>query len=512
MCLLSIVLAVDTFQVAAFARADVHRPRLRRNSGPGNAPKDVEVSPESALSYLQGRLTGEREQATVLRRHLTEAIRWGLQMQQALADEEKASAFEQHKLRESLAQQANHSEAALAVERRRAAQLEAKIGAAMVVAKQHDAVVASLRQKLQRAGRAIRAEEREWRLHEAELEHKVSDEGIKVDTEEQELRKAKEAAAKQATRLRAAEDRARLADTASEEAKMAEAAEHDVQDRLEKEQRASASRERSLKAKLSDQERRIRGLETREKDLRQKLAAMHAADMAERREQAAQLEFEQHQVAQLREAEAATEAQLKRNTTKVLVLEAQVAALRKSLDESGRARKEAEAVARKTQDALDSAQAVARQLSGAVPQLLEQARLAHEARDAEKAMRAETQAQARQQISKLEDQYIDTVRRQLAEIGATAPIASTPSGVRDADAGTDFPIAMSGDGNNTMTDGMTDTPDAEAATAVAGLAELADQVATPDDAHTMEASDLARDSHGLGQLLRGTAVGGDGGT
>merc|ERR1719270_3145089 len=88
------------------------------------------------------------------------------------------------------------------------------------------------------------------------------------------------------------------------------------------------------------------------------------------------------------------------NASKVANLSAQVALANSQVDKDDSLRHQAEEVAKKAQADMNAAKAVAKQLSGTVPRLLEQERLAHEQEEAENAMRAQAQTQAKQQIDR----------------------------------------------------------------------------------------------------------------
>jgi chromosome segregation ATPase len=190
--------------------------------------------------------------------------------------------------------------------------------------------------------------------------------------------------------------------------------------------------------------------------------------------------------------------ELRSNSSKLEAETAEVAALKKRLAQEEDARKKAVAVANKARADFVQAKAVANQLQGTVPQLLEQVQLAHEKRDAEKAMRLQAQAMATNDLVRTNTAAERQMQKQVEQIDKVLPLMSAASQAApltvddDATAGDEIdkaldgteaatPIATSdggsGDAGGTNTDGTnTDAskPPASAAAATDGsvVAEL----------------------------------------
>jgi len=117
--------------------------------------------------------------------------------------------------------------------------------------------------------------------------------------------------------------------------------------------------------------------------------------------------------------------ELSGNASKLEAETAQVAALKKRLAEEEHARKKAEATATKAHADFIQAKAVARQLQGTVPQLLEQVQLAHEKRDAEKAMRLQAQAMATNDLVRSNTAAERQMQKQVDQIDKVLPLMNS---------------------------------------------------------------------------------------
>mmetsp|Transcript_108874 Transcript_108874/g.216211 ORF Transcript_108874/g.216211 Transcript_108874/m.216211 type:complete len:769 (+) Transcript_108874:54-2360(+) len=117
--------------------------------------------------------------------------------------------------------------------------------------------------------------------------------------------------------------------------------------------------------------------------------------------------------------------ELRSNESMLQAETAEVAALKKRLAEEENARKKAENIAHKAHAEAVQAKAVASQLQGTVPQLLEQVQLAHEKRDAEKAMRIQAQAIATNDVEKSNTAAEKQMQKQVEQIDKVLPLMNS---------------------------------------------------------------------------------------
>lgn len=128
-----------------------------------------------------------------------------------------------------------------------------------------------------------------------------------------------------------------------------------------------------------------------QEDLRQHVSALHNGIRIATQNLTQQLEMEQGKEYGLIKEKSSMEHELAKNIRQKKKLAKEVTLLRQRIVRGDKAREAVEKQANAVAKQLMQAQAVNRQLEGTVPQLLEQSRLAREAQDAAKAMRAQAQ-------------------------------------------------------------------------------------------------------------------------
>mmetsp|Transcript_149980 Transcript_149980/g.417918 ORF Transcript_149980/g.417918 Transcript_149980/m.417918 type:complete len:623 (+) Transcript_149980:62-1930(+) len=516
---------------------------------------DVQQSSDAALVYIHNRLaTASREEAH-LRDQLSQALRREQDLSQKLADNQRAEKVMEQRVRKVLARKTRKDAAVLAVERRheqtlgkrlrnvsralalRGQALEStrkslaemqrerdSVRSALSVAENKSATLtgrlavasgnlAELQQELAWSKQGFETAKRSWQQREAELKRAEAAEEAEVGKREKALRQEhkKTRELEQANQVKTAElsdlerENAKAAATARAQLSKEHAREDQIQDVMVKERKANERRIKLLTEALKLHEKRLAEESAREGKMKQQLASLQNGERMEVANFTSRVKAEGARVHGLLRENSALHEELKANATLVAHLRAEVALLRHRVEDGNRAREQAEGSARKAKESMEHAQAVAKQLAGTVPRLLEQARLAHEARDAEAALRTQAQASAQRQVQQLQRQYASVVQGELEQInfalpslGGNASDASKPltaqmddptGNLEQAAAAESLPLAD----DQEVIGEVVDKPDDSSTTPSVAPAEVEDAPARPPD--------LSRDSQGLGSLL-----------
>lgn len=280
--------------------------------------------------------------------------------------------------------------------------------------------------------------------------------------------------------------------------------EKQLRSQLDKERSQTSTRESVLGKELGMRKHEAETESAWETDLRRKIGALRDGTQRAVRNLTQQLGEAHNHEQKLQKDRQALEHQLAKDVRQKKKLQKQVGMLRERVKHGDQARKMAEEKAEEVSKQLAQAQAVARQLEGTVPQLLEQAHLAREARDAEQAMRT----QAQQAIAHMQNQYSTAVDTQIKEL---APVVSrAPQAVAKPSAD-DMSQSLGGDLGQVLTMDPSNT-DALAVTAASVDADVSASKATATDASPKDSAgaepdvpqapvDLAAEADGLSTLL-----------
>lgn len=272
-----------------------------------------------------------------------------------------------------------------------------------------------------------------------------------------------------------------------------------MQRALEQERSTASANERMFKEEVTREVRRAQQNKAGEEVLRSQINELQNFSRIELGKLAAQLQAMKRSEAQLLKERSALRKQLEGNASRVMNLSAEVALANSHTDKDDALLRQAEEREKKAQAEMLAAKAVAKQLSGTVPQLLEQERLAHEQEEAEKAMRAQAQTQAKLQIDRLEQQYTTLVQGQINQL-VTKPASSSASG-----SGADKE-GIAEDVGTVAVDQVASLDSAEPANVPTESEDLPEdlpeeQPLSMQTAQPPRAPDLASDSHSLKQLL-----------
>jgi hypothetical protein len=555
------------------------------NTKAGGPTDDDSDSDEAALLLIHKRLTAEKKEVSTLRKRLAGTIRWGLKLKKELLDKEQASVKEKSQAKEEFAKRARLAKAALERAHKREMALSVNLRNATQAAMLRGKALQRLRQSvgsLQKdraslhyrlaavANETLALRRRLGRevANEADLRQKLADTSKELATH---LKfEARERKADQLDKQKIAQKAAMLEKIKKEIEKTsgAKIREDATLNATRRELKASWEAAKKQKEAQRKQDERVRELLAKEKEAEER--AMLLSQELEVQKKAAAIETAHEQqmgqlvnalrenvrkeVANLTFRLGVTEASakelekdnervrelLKANTTRSNHLQTEVQLLKKRVEDGDKARQRAERAASKAQEEKVAAEAISKQLSGTVPRLLEQTQLAKEARDAEKAMRAqaqEAQVAARKEVAGMEQQYTSAVQGQLEQINQVLPQldlptqGSAPGSSQGAAAGgsaSSSSDALEGDmdpsllalGNDTamlnevpepVTEDLADAVGrAAAATSLeeqpsevrAGHLRRAATQSTRQPAQSAQAApDLARDSEGLGSLL-----------
>jgi len=209
--------------------------------------------------------------------------------------------------------------------------------------------------------------------------------------------------------------------------------------------------------------------------------------------------------------------ELRNNQSRLQAVVSEVAVLKKRLAQEEAARKKADAAAHKAHNEFVQAKAVANQLQGTVPQLLEQVQLAHEKRDAEKAMRLQAQAMASNDIVRTNNAAEKQMQKQVEQIDKVLPlmnsaatqasqpaVESQPAAEDDATAGDDIDKAM-----DVSTEAATPSASGEGAEDAVSNTDASKPLASAGGATTdgsssvvAELPDLDKDGESLAALIQ----------
>lgn len=453
-------------------------------------------SPEDALSYLQKRFEAVRAEASTLRKQLVQAVKWGHDLEGQVAKTKQHEADEVEHMNGALAAQERDSSAAIAAEQQKESELAEKLEGEERQVKQRDESVATLDNEVNSVNADLQAKENEWHKKEGDLANEVMLLKSQAESREESIKELQDAKAAEDRQIAIMKQRERQISKLKHEVQEAEERERGLKDALNQQSESAAAQMDHLTSDLKLEQRKAREAEINAKRNRQFMVRSAAIAKAQLENTTVRLRNALRAQEALNQDNSMLSWRLEGNASRIRSLEAEVAALQKHMSEEEGARSKAEEMARKSQEALASAQAVAKQLSGAVPQLLEQARLAHEARDAEKAMRAQSQAKAKQQLQTLEDQYADAVRSELDTIQKPLDAAATDAAPANASG------SHSG-GGAAVADVDLDTGDDD--TSAPASADASDSGSSPGDDDDAPAEGgahrLDKDSDGLGSFI-----------
>lgn len=258
------------------------------------------------------------------------------------------------------------------------------------------------------------------------------------------------------------------------------------------ERQAAEQRDRLLRRELAAQAQRVEAERHREAALQKQLKELGGREKSEVGNMTRRLVSENGRIRQLLKDKSSLVFQLRGGTAQLSHMKTEVGLLRRRVQDGDKAREQAEKTAKLSQDRMADAQAVARQLSGTVPQLLEQAQLAHEARDAEKALRTQTQANAQAELNRLQHQYSSVVQGQLEQLNFELPkLANASAGMMEP------------------SEDLTAAVEQAAAPQAAAAPAPGEDVSAGTEAGVASAQqppDLSKDSQGLGSLLEEPAA------
>jgi DNA repair exonuclease SbcCD ATPase subunit len=507
------------------------------------------------------------------RKRLAGTIRWGLKLKRALLDEERAAEKEKRREKALFSKQEQESAAALDKARKREMVLSVNLQNAThtaatravtlgrfrlkLVALQRDraslhlqlaaasndtfalrdhlgqevTTEAELRQKLLKSNKELATHlkiEKQERKAEAADRQKIASETATIEKARGELLRVRSTKAHEDATLNTTRRELKAAWELAKQHKEAEhAQERRIRELLGKE-KAAEERAKLLSQELDVQKKQVLGSRAHEQQMGQLVNALRDNVRREVSNLTWRLGIAEANQKDLTNTNEHLQQLLRTNVTRISHLQTEVSLLKKRVDDGDAARRSAEKAAAKAEDEKVAAEAVSKQLSGTVPRLLEQAQLAHEARDTEKAMRAqavEAQAAARSEIVNLEQQYTSAVQGQLEQLNQVLPKlgassqAPSPSGAANTAAPEDLSVADLDNDTALMNEAAAMPPApvtedlADAVGRAAAATSVMEQPATRGEqqhkaalsAHRLRSAqpspDLAKDSQGLGMLL-----------
>jgi len=424
---------------------------------------------------------------------LIAALRWGNGMKQEVEKGWSELAKEKDDARQALAQKDSANREALASEQQRGQALEGRLNKSQTVIVERGSVLGRTHHQLVAARQELSATRKAWEVERVQMQQDISEAKRQVVARDATIRSflAAKAAAGQELETVRHRDAETLRKAKEESAKMkADAAQLG---QLLKQERA---RSKTLRELVEVNKHKVMEYVDEEKHLRKDLTS---ADSATHNLTAQVQDALRHQQGLLRERDTLLK-ELQGNTSEAGSLNEQMAQLRRQLEEEKKARGKAEAVAQKAEFEKSAAQAIAKQLSSVVPQLLEQAQLAREACNADKAMRTQAQIQAQQKIQDLKHQYSSIVQNQTSQVQNMTMNRTIPNP------------------SNALVPPM--DPDAEETLVVdedsEKLAPDEQDVVLAQEGSTQQVPDLAGDGHALDEpfpdaAVQGNADTGDGG-
>jgi len=364
---------------------------------------------QNALNYIHGRLATSKSNEALLRKKLIAALRWGDGVKQELATSREQLTKQKDAAARALAQKDSVDHAALTLEQYKGGNLELRLNQSQAELSKRGVILARMRHELSAAQKELAIERASWQAREEQMQRDISKEKQQTAAREATIRSLvaeKTAAANEHISLRR-KDAEALQRAKAEAAKMKDVAVKTG--RILKRERA---RSKTLQELVEVNKHKVVEYMGEEKQLRTDLSSANSASHNVTLELQDAL---QRQQGLLRERDHLVE-ELQTNASESSNLSTQVAQLRHRLAEEQKARSNAEAAAKKAESEKNAAQAIARQLSAVMPQLLEQAETAREACDANKTMKA-------QKIQDLKQQYtsiIQTEQEQLQNMMAKA--------------------------------------------------------------------------------------------
>eukprot|EP00418_Pyrodinium_bahamense_P034029 CAMPEP_0179133362 /NCGR_PEP_ID=MMETSP0796-20121207/63416_1 /TAXON_ID=73915 /ORGANISM="Pyrodinium bahamense, Strain pbaha01" /LENGTH=620 /DNA_ID=CAMNT_0020832321 /DNA_START=19 /DNA_END=1881 /DNA_ORIENTATION=+ len=450
---------------SSVAEAQSH-PMPSGTAGEAGATNDVQQSSDAALVYIHNRLAQANREKAHLRDQLSQALRREQDLSQKLADNRRGAKVMAKRVRKLLLRKARKDAAVLAVERRReqtlgqhlrnisrafamrgkalesaskslaAAQRERdRLHSALSAAEKKSATLsgrldvasgnlADLRQELAWSRQGFENAKSSWHEEETELQQAEAAKQAELKEREKALLEEhkKLRVLKAAKKVKVAElsdlerEGAKVAAVAQAQLSKERAREDHLQGILVTERKASDRRINLLAEALKLRDERLEEERTREGKLQQQLASFKDSEREEAAAIVRRVKAEDAQVQDLVRENSALHEELNATATTVAHLGAEATLLRHRMEDINRARLQAESTARKAKKSMEDSQAIAKQLAGTVPRLLEQARRAQEALAAEEALRKQMQATAQRQVQKLQRQYATVIHSRLEQM------------------------------------------------------------------------------------------------
>jgi hypothetical protein len=531
-------------------------------------PADTDAQADVALMFLHKRMSAEKKEEVRLRKRLAGTIRWGLKLKKALLDEERAENKEKRRVKALFSKHEKQTVAALDKAHKREVVLSVNLQNATRTAATRATTVGNLKVKIAEYERdhkllhsklaEVASETLQLRAHlsqemttEADLRQKLSQSNIelsshlKIEAQERkaeaadrlkiaskvaalektqkELQRTRTAKSHEDATLNVTRRELKATWTLSKQQKESELTKQKRMHELLSKEKAAEERAKLLGQALEVQKKQVSGERAHEQQMGQLVNALRDNVRREVSNLTWRLGTAENQEKDLKKMNNRLQQLLRGNISRISNLQSEVVLLKKRVDDGDAARRKAEKAEEKAEDEKIAAEAVSKQLSGTVPRLLEQAQMAHEAHDTEKAMRAQAQvaqAQARNEMVNLEQQYTSAVQGQLEQLNQVLPkLGASPQAAAAATVPDD--LALDQVENDTALVSEASLPPApvtedlaDAVGRAAAATSVVEQpVARGQQQHkalpaasrrlrsNQPAPDLARDSQGLGMLL-----------
>jgi hypothetical protein len=379
---------------------------------------------------------------------------------------------------------------------------------------------ADLRQKLSQSNIELSSHlkiEAQERKAEAADRLKIASKVAALEKTQKELQRTRTAKSHEDATLNVTRRELKATWTLSKQQKESELTKQKRMHELLSKEKAAEERAKLLGQALEVQKKQVSGERAHEQQMGQLVNALRDNVRREVSNLTWRLGTAENQEKDLKKMNNRLQQLLRGNISRISNLQSEVVLLKKRVDDGDAARRKAEKAEEKAEDEKIAAEAVSKQLSGTVPRLLEQAQMAHEAHDTEKAMRAQAQvaqAQARNEMVNLEQQYTTAVQGQLEQLNqvlpklGASPQAANPGPVATASVPDDLTFEQD-EASAPVSEDLADAVGrAAAATSVVEQPVARGQqqhkalpAASRQVRSAQQAPDLARDSQGLGMLL-----------
>jgi hypothetical protein len=515
-------------------------------------PVTADKQTSAALDFIHNRLAAEGRDDDNLRMKLTGTLRWGLGFKNSLEVEQRSAQEEKRHLKAEARKQANEAAIQLEAERRHEKALsdslqnasrvaasraqvmkmfqkrlikvksdrsrllaavaighnESRVLQAEVVTERKKEI--SLRRQLEfteQALQKIRRQAQQERQTEQRQHTQLTQEGANIKQVVEELRRSRASNAHVRTILNTTRRELKASwEFVKQQKEGARAEERRIRELGGKEQ-AEEEQSTLLSQELDVQKKQVNTERLHEQQMSQLVSALRDNVRREVSNLTWRLGVAQAQEKDFSHTNQHLQEQLSANATRAVQLQQEIQILKQRVNDGDKARRRSEKAAAKAEEEKVAAEAVAKQLSGTVPRLLEQAQLAHEANDAETALRAqaqEAQAAAKSEIVNLEQQYTASVQGQLQELNKVLP-ALAGGGTSKASGHTaDQPLPAPPE-NDDATNAALDLPglsiDDSSAAAMVASPQPRDNAKAPSGPPLQKTTDLAKDSQGLGMML-----------